>query len=81
MAFSPMFFRLGKGYTEVNPQGEITWCVYNVIGISYVLLGFWEPYSYGIFGMYKSDWINVGGFDVEKFSYEWGREDVDLADR
>ncbi|KAL5479329.1 hypothetical protein EMCRGX_G022837 [Ephydatia muelleri] len=63
MAFAPMFFRLGKGFTEVNPQG------------------YWEPYTFGIFGMYKSDWDRIGGYNTKHYTYEWGGEDVDVADR
>ena len=30
--------------------------------------------------MYKSDWIVVGGFNVEKYT-KWGGEDWDVLDR
>ena len=53
----------------------------DVIDISYVLSGYWEPYTFGIFGMYKSDWDTVGGYNTTHYTYEWGGEDVDVADR
>lgn len=43
--------------------------------------GFWEAFGYGIFGIYKSDWDNMGGMDMEKFRNAWGGEDWDFADR
>ena len=43
--------------------------------------GFWEILTYGLLGMYKSDWTVVGGFDTEKYTTQWGGEDWDVVDR
>lgn len=43
--------------------------------------GLWRYYTCGIFGMYKSDWIRVGGFDTVHYTTKWGQEDWDLIDR
>lgn len=63
MAFTPMFFRLNKGHTEINCNG------------------YWEKATYGLFSMYKSDWLKSGGFDTERFTTKWGGEDWDALDR
>ena len=63
MAFTPMFFKLNKGYTELN---------YN---------GWWGIFSYGIFSMFKSDWVRAGGFNTVRYTTKWGDEDVDMLDR
>ena len=31
--------------------------------------------------MYKSDWDRIGGYNTTHYTYEWGGEDVDVADR
>ena len=31
--------------------------------------------------MYKSDWSNVGGFNVRLYTTKWGGEDWDLIDK
>lgn len=43
--------------------------------------GHWDPWGYGMFGAYKSDWDRFKGFDEEKFSKRWGGEDWDIIDR
>lgn len=63
MAFTPMFFKLSAGYTEIN------------------INGYWEDETYGLFGMYKSDWSKVSGFDTKTYKTRWGGEDWDLLDR
>lgn len=63
MACAPYFFRLNKGYTEIN------------------INGFWEVYTYGLISMFKSDWIETGGFDLEQYTTNWGGEDWDMVDR
>jgi hypothetical protein len=63
MGFAPMFFRLNKGYTEIN------------------INGFWETLTYGLLGMYKSDWVRTEGFDTQKYTTKWGGEDWDAVDR
>ena len=64
MACAPFFFRLNKGYTEIN-----------------MVSGIWEIFTYGLFALYKSDWIEVDGFDVMQYNTTWGGEDADLLDR
>ena len=64
MACAPFFFRLNKGYTEIN-----------------MVNGLWEIFTYGLFALYKSDWIEVDGFDVMQYNTTWGGEDADLLDR
>ncbi|XP_019864255.1 PREDICTED: N-acetyl-beta-glucosaminyl-glycoprotein 4-beta-N-acetylgalactosaminyltransferase 1-like [Amphimedon queenslandica] len=43
--------------------------------------GYWQIGTFGLFGMFKSDWERVGGFDVINYKYRWGGEDWDLLDR
>lgn len=43
--------------------------------------GAWRVYTCGVFSMYKSDWIKIGGFDTVRYTTKWGREDWDLLDR
>ena len=43
--------------------------------------GRWENWGYGIFSMYKSDFVKVGGYDTVKFTTKWGAEDNDIVDR
>ena len=62
MAYTPMFFRLEKGYTGINYRG------------------FWETLTYGLFAMYKSDWLAFGGFNTVKYKTKWGGEDWDILD-
>ena len=64
MACAPFFFRLNKGYTEIN-----------------MISGIWEIFTFGLFALYKSDWIEVDGFDLMQYNTTWGREDADLLDR
>ena len=32
-------------------------------------------------GAYKSDYVRVSGYNVKKFRYGWGGEDIDLINR
>ena len=43
--------------------------------------GFWETLTYGLLGMYKSDWVMTGGFDTQKYTTKWGGEDWDAVDK
>ena len=45
------------------------------------IAGFWETLTYGLLGMYKSDWTTTGGFDVQKYTTKWGGEDWGAVDR
>ncbi len=49
--------------------------------VHYIQTGSWEIETYGLFGMYKSDWMTIGGFDVEKYTNKWGGEDWDILDK
>ena len=44
-------------------------------------IGLYSITGYGLFSMYKSDWIVMGGMDSSQFKGIWGFEDNDLADR
>ena len=44
-------------------------------------LGSWETMTYGLFGMYKSDWLEHGGFNIQRYTNKWGGEDWDVLDR
>jgi len=39
--------------------------------------GFWREYGFGMLGIYKSDFENSGGFDMNLQG--WGLEDVHLV--
>ena len=43
--------------------------------------GFWETLTYGLLGLYKSDWTTTGGFDTAKYTTKWGGEDWDAVDK
>lgn len=36
-------------------------------------------WGYGMLGAYTSDFVSVGGYDVKRFQYGWGGEDIALA--
>ena len=42
--------------------------------------GFWEFNTYGVYGLYKSDWKVIGGFNTKLFT-KWGGEDWDVLDK
>ena len=46
-----------------------------------VAAGFWEKLTYGLLGMYKTDWTATGGFDTSKYTTKWGGEDWDAVDK
>jgi hypothetical protein len=36
-------------------------------------------WGYGMLGAFAADYVYVGGYDVDKFRYGWGGEDIDLV--
>ena len=38
-------------------------------------------WGYGMIGAYKSDYVQIKGYDIKKFRYGWGGEDIDLINR
>ena len=43
--------------------------------------GYWEEVGYGLFSMYKSDWVKIGSWDSSTYKDKWGGEDWELVDR
>jgi hypothetical protein len=43
--------------------------------------GVWRDDGFGIFSMYKSDWAEIGGFNIRKYTTKWGGEDWHILDR
>ena len=84
MGFAPMFFRLNPGYTEININGQCKLSLNGSVTAVCVCVsraGFWETLTYGLLGMYKSDWTTTGGFDIQKYTTKWGGEDWGAVDR
>ena len=85
MGFAPMFFRLNQGYTEININGQPLHYSRSSISAYYQLMlmtaGFWETLTYGLLGLYKSDWTASGGFDTLRYTTKWGGEDWDAVDK
>lgn len=44
-------------------------------------VGYWETFGYGIYGLYKSDWTAIGGYNITQYKYTWGGEDYDIVDK
>ena len=69
--------RTFKGYSAYAPVVTRHMC-----GHSFMYpLGYWEVMGYGLMGMYKSDWVRVGGMNSVDFQETWGGEDWNCADK
>ena len=69
--------RTYKGYSAYAPVLTRHMC-----GHSFMYpLGYWEVMGYGLMGMYKSDWMRVGGMNSVDFQGSWGGEDWNCADK
>ena len=66
-----------QGYASYSPVATRLMC-----GNSFMHpLGYWEVMEYNLMGMYKSDWIRLGGVDASDFKTSWGRKDWSCVDR
>ena len=71
-----------QGYSGFAPLIFYHTCQFTVDKVNlYVYIGTYSITGYGLFSMYKSDWIVVGGMDSSQFKGIWGFEDNDLANR
>ena len=43
--------------------------------------GYPEVWGFGLAAFYKSDYEAIGGMDDQKYQFDWGGEDSDIADR
>lgn len=55
------------------PARVLNWFLFSV--------GFWETMTYGLIGLYKSDWKRTKGFNLVKYKHKWGGEDWDALDK
>ena len=71
-----------QGYSGFAPLIFYHACGFTVEKLNlYHYTGTYSITGYGLFSMYKSDWIVVGGMDSSQFKGIWGFEDNDLANR
>ena len=71
-----------QGYSGFAPLIFYHACDFTVDKVNlYHYTGMYSITGYGLFSMYKSDWIVVGGMDSSQFKGIWGFEDNDLANR
>lgn len=43
--------------------------------------GYWSDTAYGQMGLFKSDWKRIGGFDLKRYTTNWGGEDEDIVSK
>ena len=68
--YACMYSAFSSSHSRLSLSFGCAWC-----------LGKWEILTYGLFGMYKSDWLEHGGFNVQRYTNKWGGEDWDVLDR
>ncbi|KAI6654869.1 N-acetyl-beta-glucosaminyl-glycoprotein 4-beta-N-acetylgalactosaminyltransferase 1-like [Oopsacas minuta] len=66
--FAPIIFYFSCEFSGQSFYDQFYFGLYSITG-------------YGLFSLYKSDWIKVGGMDSSQFKGIWGFEDNDLANR
>ena len=83
MGYTPEVFRLEAGFSKSFMRGTLSDML--VCSLTFALLcvyiGVWELKGYGLMSLYKSDWVAIGGENVEEYGEVWGGEDWDCMDR
>ena len=69
--------RTSQGYASYSPIATRLMCGYSFMHP----LGYWEVMGHNLMGMYKSDWVRLGGADSSDFKTSWGREEWSCVDR
>ena len=63
--FNPIVFKSSKGKPLSTAKAN----------------GKWFPWGYGMIAAYKGSFDDVGGYDIHKYTYGWGGEDIELVNR
>ncbi|KAI6646557.1 Beta-1,4-N-acetyl-galactosaminyl transferase 3 [Oopsacas minuta] len=66
-----------QGYSAYAPAAIRHMCGYSFM----YPFGYWEVMEYSLIGMYKSDWVQIGGVDDWDIQTSWGGDDWDSANR